>query len=217
LLQQLNSSYCQGFNRCHGRVGHVLQGRPDERLVDNDAYFLRAVRYIARNPAVAKLVPTPRDWRWSSHLATAGEAEPPDFLDVAAVWRAFDPADRTRAQHVYRVFVASDIDDDVRPDGLLLGPATFRQQFQPNLEPFRTNEDFVYGHRFAARPELATLLFAGLEGAERDAALRRAFLEYAYTLKELSTAVGRPSSTVWSWIQRAETDTRSGISTVAQI
>ena len=38
LLQQLNSAYCQRFNRRHHRVGHVLQGRYGCRIVEDGAY-----------------------------------------------------------------------------------------------------------------------------------------------------------------------------------
>jgi putative transposase len=36
MMQQLNSPYCQWFNRKHGRVGHVLQGRYKAILVDSN-------------------------------------------------------------------------------------------------------------------------------------------------------------------------------------
>ena len=37
-MRQFNSVYTQAFNRRHGRVGHVLQGRFKSIVVDRDAY-----------------------------------------------------------------------------------------------------------------------------------------------------------------------------------
>jgi putative transposase len=50
MMQQLNSTYSQWFNRRHNRVGHLLQGRFKALLVDRNEYFLRVVRYIVLNP-----------------------------------------------------------------------------------------------------------------------------------------------------------------------
>jgi putative transposase len=40
LMRQLNGVYTQAFNRRHGKVGHVFQGRFKAILVDRDAYLL---------------------------------------------------------------------------------------------------------------------------------------------------------------------------------
>ena len=59
MMQQLNSTYCQRFNRRHGRVGHVLQGRFGSRLVQDGGYARTVLRYLALNPVIAGLAPTP--------------------------------------------------------------------------------------------------------------------------------------------------------------
>lgn len=43
---QLNGVYTQAFNRRHGRVGHVLQGRFKAIVVDRDSYLLELCRYV---------------------------------------------------------------------------------------------------------------------------------------------------------------------------
>jgi hypothetical protein len=108
------------------------------------------------------------------------------------------------AQQQFRTFVASELDDVGPFAGLLVGSPNFARRFEPMLRPYGTEEDHVYADRFAARPPLSTLLLPGLQGPKLDAAIRRAFLEYAYTLREMGTSLGRPSGTIWSWIQRAE-------------
>ena len=84
MMHHLNSGYCQAFNKRHERIGHVLQGRFLARLVDNELYRWRVVRYIVRNPVAAGLTETAEAWRWSSFGATAGLTPVPRFLDVVA-------------------------------------------------------------------------------------------------------------------------------------
>lgn len=82
-MHLLHSSYAQGFNRRHGRVGHVFQGRYGAVHVKTNAYFVTVVRYIALNPVTAGLVGLPGDWPWSSHRALAGHEDAPVWLAVA--------------------------------------------------------------------------------------------------------------------------------------
>lgn len=60
-MREVNGVYAQAFNRRHGRVGHVLQGRYTPALVDKDSYLLELSRYIALNPVRARLCPTAAD------------------------------------------------------------------------------------------------------------------------------------------------------------
>ncbi len=47
-------------------TGHVYQGRFKNFIVQSDAHFYSAVRYVEGNPLRAKLVTSARDWQWSS-------------------------------------------------------------------------------------------------------------------------------------------------------
>lgn len=61
-MRRLNGAYTQAFNRRHGRVGHVLQGRYKSIVVDRDAYLLELARYIVLNPVRANMVKRVEDW-----------------------------------------------------------------------------------------------------------------------------------------------------------
>lgn len=50
LMRHLNGVYTQSFNRRHGKVGHLFQGRFKAILVDRDAYLLEVCRYVELNP-----------------------------------------------------------------------------------------------------------------------------------------------------------------------
>jgi REP element-mobilizing transposase RayT len=55
-VRQLKGVYTQLFNRIHGRVGHVFQGRYKAILVEKDSYLLELCRYIVLNPVRAAMV-----------------------------------------------------------------------------------------------------------------------------------------------------------------
>jgi REP element-mobilizing transposase RayT len=84
-MRQLNGVYTQAFNRRHGLVGHVFQGRYHAILVDREAYLVTVCRYVERNPVAAGLVERARDWRWSSCRAHLGLAPAPDWLDLGTL------------------------------------------------------------------------------------------------------------------------------------
>lgn len=49
IMQMLNFTYAQYFNRRYGKVGHLFQGRYKSFLCDRDQYLLSLVRYIHLN------------------------------------------------------------------------------------------------------------------------------------------------------------------------
>ena len=206
LMQQLNSIYCQWFNRRHQRVGHVLQGRFKARLVDHDASMVRVLRYILRNPVAAGCTKDPASWRWSSYSATAGLRNAPLWLRVEEVWEMFDDGYGPPPYEQIRLLIASTLDDLAPLTGLLVGSAQFAQRLDPHFEPHLADENFIYAERFASRPPLATLIPPHLGGPALHAAVRTAYLRYAYTLREIGELLDHPTSTIWSWVQRAHAE-----------
>ncbi|HEY3172505.1 MAG TPA: transposase [Thermoanaerobaculia bacterium] len=80
-MHALQSSYTQGFNRRHCRVGHLFQGRYKSFLVDCERYFLALVRYIHENPVKAGMVQDAQAYIWSSDRFFRTGAGPP-WLDL---------------------------------------------------------------------------------------------------------------------------------------
>jgi REP element-mobilizing transposase RayT len=76
LMQVLQQSYTQWFNRVHGRVGHLFQGRYKAIVCDTDAYFTALVRYIHLNPVRAGLAADPGEYAYSSHREYATATGP---------------------------------------------------------------------------------------------------------------------------------------------
>ena len=103
-MRQFNGVYTQRFNRTHGRVGHVFQGRFKAILVDKDSYLLELARYVVLNPLRANMVPRLEQWPWSSFPATCGQTAKPDWLQVDFVLAQFS-TQRARAIEKYVAFV----------------------------------------------------------------------------------------------------------------
>ena len=86
VMRQVNGVYTQSFNRRHGKVGHVFQGRFKAVLVDEEAYLMAVCRYVEWNPVRAGIVPEVLDWPWSSAQQHLGLASAEPWLDSAALF-----------------------------------------------------------------------------------------------------------------------------------
>ena len=154
LMRHVNGVYTQDFNRRHGVVGHLLQGRFKAILVDRDAYLLALCRYVERNPVAAGIVRQPQDWPWSSCRAHLGLESTPPWLNTDGLHGyllASAPTtgdDRQRAAQMYAKLVvqadAADGDDAFWSTHLrqqiFLGDESFAQHMQAKAEPTRRNE-----------------------------------------------------------------------------
>jgi REP-associated tyrosine transposase len=200
-MRQLNGVYTQRFNRRHGHVGHVLQGRFKSILVERDSYLLELARYIVLNPIRAKAVNTLSRYRWSSYLATAGSVAPPTWLTTDWILEQFA---RTRvvAQRRYARFVA---EGKNRPSPwpalqgqVLLGSERYIEKMRPILEGKGELKEIPRAQRLAHRPALKELFPARVRGDKRmrDEAIRKACLEYGYSMAAIAKHADIHYSTV---------------------
>jgi putative transposase len=105
-MQLLHGQYAQAFNRRHGYVGHLWQGRFAATRVADEAHGLQVSRYVVQNPTRAGMVEEAVDWKWSSHGAVLGKVAPPPFLDVE--WTLVQFARKQElARESYARFVAA--------------------------------------------------------------------------------------------------------------
>jgi REP element-mobilizing transposase RayT len=204
-IRQFNSVYTQAFNRRHGRVGHVLQGRFKSIVVDRDAYLLKLCRYIVLNPVRAGMVKEPGKYPWSSYRATAGLGKKPDFLAVDWILEQFG-ADRVQARKEYRLFVKSGLDagspwNDLKGQ-CLLGDDPFLEKLFPLLKDKSALKEIPRVQRFADRPALEDILHGIEDRTQRDAAIFKACQEYGYTQTQIAAATGLHYSTVSKIIKK---------------
>jgi putative transposase len=72
--------------------GHVYQHRYHAFLIDSEAYYFRALRYVEANPVRAGLVSSASQWSWSSFSERMGEGRgilDPGPLELPANWAEF--------------------------------------------------------------------------------------------------------------------------------
>jgi putative transposase len=214
LMRHLNGVYTQAFNRRHGKVGHLFQGRFKAILVDRDAYLLEVCRYVELNPVRAGMVAAPGDWPWSSyraHVGALGDQPGPPWLDTAGLHGyllqqpATSAADHRRAGQQYAALVAQGLGVALWDDGLrqqiYLGDEDFVDRMQALAEPPRkTTRDTPRPQRLAPRP-LAHWLGVS---ASREEALYRAHTEGGLTMTALAAELGLSVSRVSRLIARAE-------------
>jgi len=206
-MQLLNGIYTQAFNRCHEQVGHVLQGRFKSILVEKDSHLLELARYVVLNPVRAKMVRHPRQYRWSSYRATAGEVESPGFLTVEWILSQFD-RNPTRAKLAYRRFVKQgqgvSVWDDVK-GGILLGTESFVERMKPLVKEKGVDTEIAKRQRFAGRRSLEDL-FVDVEADRtvRDERIHEAVMVDGYTLTALQKHLGLHPSTLSRIVKRIE-------------
>ncbi len=213
-LRQLNGVYTQAFNRRHGKVGPVLQGRFKAILVDRDGYLLELCRYVVFNPVRARITRKPDTYRWSSYRASAGLAPVPPFLTTDWLLSQFGKQ-RAAALRRYRAFVAEGMGQD-SPWGqvqgqVLLGGQAFVERLRPGLRDKRLLKEIPRRQRFSARPSLAKLFASGrlTDRDHRNQAIRRAHLEHGYSLSEIGRVVGLHYSTISRIVNQDGLRTRS--------
>ena len=211
-MRQLNGVYTQGFNRRHGRVGHVLQGRFKSILIEKESYLLELARYVVLNPVRAGMVWYARLWRWSSYRATSGETLTPKFLTTDWILSQFDK-DIGQAHMAYRRFVKQGRDVDVWENlrgGVLLGTKRFVQQMKPRLKDRAMAKEIPRRQRLATRPSLDEL-FGDIKGdkAARNVKIHEAVRHHQYTLAELQTYLGLHYSTISRAAKQVEESTKN--------
>ena len=130
-MQWLGVSYSVWFNRRHGRVGHLFQGRFKAIVLEGGTAVVEVSRYVHLNPVrlkrlgldktmqraaragrrtteeralIEERLARLREYRWSSYRAYAGWESGPGWLDakgVLALW----PEGGERKREVYREHV----------------------------------------------------------------------------------------------------------------
>lgn len=191
-MREVNGTYTQAFNRRHGRVGHLLQGRYKAVLVDRDAYLLEVSRYVVLNPVRAGLVADAESYVWSSYRAVAGKALSPDWLAVQATLESFGKT-QARARSAYARFVnegiGSRFDLDAAVSNLIfLGDESFVERMAAQARPTKEVPK--------AQRRVKSLKAYEREHSHRDAAIRAAYDSGTYTLPQIGAHFGLHYSTV---------------------
>jgi len=177
-MQWINSEYARVFNRRHGRVGHLLQGRPDIRLIDQENYGLEVLRYVVLNPVRAGIVARPEEYAWSSHRAVLGDVPAPHWLAVDDVLLHFG-TERRLARATYQDFVNSAIGREMTlwrdlVGQIYLGDEAWMERVRERVDLKPRSNDHPRAQRLVAQPTMDRVIRAVAETFLIDEATIRA-------------------------------------------
>lgn len=198
-MRQLNGVYAQWWNKRHGRVGHVFQGRFKGQIIEDGTYLLRACRYVILNPVRGGLCTTPDQWPWSSYCALAGLTATPSYLDVDSLLQRLGGghvADlRSRLVEYVNDYSDKAMARFFRDDTRVIGSEGFAAQFQPNA--LLESREIPARERRIGIPSLGRILAAALESSEGlSTGIVRAHRDYDYPVEDIARCAGLSPKTV---------------------
>jgi REP element-mobilizing transposase RayT len=205
-MRQLNGVYTMRFNRRHGSIGHVFQGRYKAIVVQKESHLLEACRYVVLNPVRAKVVEVPERWRWSSYGATAGIERAHPCLTVEWVLGQYGSKKRI-AEKRYRAFVMDGIGgrriwDDVRGQSVL-GDGDFVARLVDYARGYEEIREIPKVQRYLNRPSLVEIFkMAAGEKRRRDKGITEAVRRWGYSEREVADYLRLHYSTVSRLISR---------------
>jgi len=195
-MKYLNGGYTQYYNRRHGRVGHLFQGRFKGILVEKDVYLIELARYIVLNPVRARMVRSAYEWPWSSYRGTAGLIETPPFLTTNWILGGFGD-DWLSAQTAYRRFVSEGKGQpspwERLKNQIYLGSDEFVEAMQCKMNPEQSLEDIP---KLQKQSPVRPLLYFEEKYQMRNRAMAEAYRSGHYTLKEIGKHFGVSYATV---------------------
>ena len=184
-MRHLNGNYSRYFNRAHGLVGHVFQGRYKAILCQSQSYLLDLARYIELNPVRAGIVSHPVEWHWSSYRSTVGLADSPAWLHSDAVLIQFG-SEPAAARLAYEKFVSVGI-GGTSPlarvsNEMLLGDDAFRARVA-ETSPKGNVQEIKRIQRRALAPTLEEYFIVYRNHRE---AMARAYFSLNYSMPEIA-------------------------------
>ena len=198
-MRQLNGVYTQHFNRRHDEEGPIFQGRFKSVLFEKEAYLLPLCRHVVLNPVRNGSLGALKTYRWSSHRATVGDINKSNFLSVDSVLGFFGKRDKDNPER-YRRYVRDGVGLESplnqRSHQVLLGSPRFLNEMQPVLNGVKMAKR---GPKQVKRRRSLNTLFKNIgEGnrVERNEVIKRAHLDYSYTLMEIGDHIGLHYTTV---------------------
>jgi len=194
-MRQLNGVYTQAFNRSHGRVGHLFQGRFKAIVIEKDTHLLAACRYVVLNPVRAAAIQNPAQWKWSSYRASAGREQPHPCLSTDWILHQFGGT-RQKAKRHYRRFVREGMKREslwgqVKAQSIL-GTEGFVARLIDYVRGHQDIPEIPKSQRYLNRPGLGQLFSARIlqDMANRNEMIEEALQRHGYTQREVADYLG---------------------------
>lgn len=204
IMQMINFTYTQYFNRKYGKVGHLFQGRYKSYLCDKERYLLSLVRYIHHNPVRAGMVKDIGAYQWSSHSDYVERSK--GLVDTDKVLRLFSERPGVAAQKYREFMAAEESSKDIAPYRAyaqqIMGDEGFVETVQKRVETMeRKAKKVPIGSLAVAIQEETGIGMQDMVSRRRGDELRRArgilvslAREIGYTLTDLQGILKRDIS-----------------------
>ena len=190
-MRQLNGIYTQRFNKHHGRVGHLFQGRFKAILLQKDSHLLEACRYVVLNPVRAKIVQRPEEWVWSSYGATTGRKKLHPCLLTDWILSKVG-TEKKVAEDSYRKFVrdgigAESIWNSVRAQSVF-GGDDFIESLDDYMRGRKQIPEIAKTQRFINKPPLREIFKLEVlrDKRKRNKSIGEAVFEHGYTQRDVA-------------------------------
>lgn len=214
-MRHLNGVYTQTFNRHHGRVGHVFQGRYKAILVERDSYLLELARYVVLNPVRGRLVSEPDTWPWSSYGSMVGTVPTPPWLRTDSILGHF-ASTRRRAVTRYVEFVragvtAPSVWTNLRGQ-IYLGSDAFLERIRQRP----VDDDALEIPRTQRRPIAFPIEHYQRTHVDRRKAMAAAFASGDYCMREIACAFGVHYTTVSRAVREGKASSEGLLTPICQ-
>ena len=198
-MRQLNGVYTQHVNRRHDQEGPIFHGRFKSILLEKKNYLLPVCRHVVTNPCRLEEALNFSSYKWSSYRALAGQVKAPAFLYRDDVQHYFGKREKD-AQRKYREYIKDGVGEDSpleqRTHQVLLGSNRFLSEMQPFLQGERLAKR---GPKAVKRRRSLNTLFKKVDDksrGERNELMKKAHLDFGYTLMEIGDHLGLHYTTV---------------------
>lgn len=138
-MQFIGRRYLPYLNHKYGRSGSAWEGRYKASLVQEETYFLKAMRYIELNQVRACMVDLPGHYRWSSFCHNIGERQI-SFIQSHPIYNALGHSKNDR-YHAYQKLFSNQLSSEemkhIRESwqtGTPLGNDVFREIIEQRLQ-----------------------------------------------------------------------------------
>lgn len=190
-MHRVGTAYAGHFNARHGHEGHVFERRFGSRLVRDEGDLCSLVRYVHRNPFVARLVDSLdalARFRWSGHAALCGERPGEPFHAVREALALFGDSEGSARAELKRRMASCDlgVPAEVVPDA---ARAAFERLIRETCDELGADEWEVRNGRRSREASLA-----------REAIARIARRELGLADRVVADALGVSRQALWNRI-----------------
>lgn len=191
-MQFLSAEYAKYSNRRHRRCGHVFGERFKPILVDNGLYLRVLISYVMNNPVAAGLAKTASDWKWSSYRATVGLDAPPHYLCLDWLESTFPAGGTDESQSLCERYVSAPSIEDAEMwfERAVFGAADLEKRARRVIDATMYMAAIPRAYRALSRPPLEKVLPPKLRKPQRNQAMLRAHVVYAYSGAEIGRYLG---------------------------